>query len=285
MRDEKEKIADSVDETIRLSRDVGITTIIAHLRPFIGFESEYRRALARIEEDVTLANVYFDMNPFDESAVPLDSFIPNDLRQIDRHALLEKMRDPAVAARITSAVPRFDAEQVVIFNTPEAPFLHGTSLADFAKNRELSVAKAVVPLMIATKLRGAIFYKNLSVEALERGLFSPRSLVASNSPSFDDGMDPMLKPKRSTRTFSEFLSRADRAGVPIEKAIMKISGLPAKILGIEDRGLVALGYAADLSLITKDREVRHVFVNGSGSVREGVVMKDQRRSGMALRKK
>lgn len=285
LRNEKEGLKESVEETIRLSRDVGITTVIAHLRPFLGFESDYADAIARIEEDVTHADVYFDMNPFDESAVPLDSFIPDDLHQMDRHALLEKMNDPAIANRIFQNIPAIDAAHTIIFNTPEAPFLHGKSLAVFAQNRELTGRKALLELMRTTKLRGAVFYKNLHAASLDKALFSMRSLIASNSPSFDASMADDQKPRRATSTFTEFLARADHSGVSIEKAIMKTTGLPAKILGITGRGLLALGYAADCSIITKDREVKYVFVNGSMVVREGIVAADQRRTGMAIRKK
>jgi len=285
LRNEKEGLKESVEETIRLSRDVGITAVIAHLRPFLGFEADYADAIARIEEDVTHADVYFDMNSFDESAVPLDSFIPDDLRQMDRHALLEKMNDSAIAGHIFQNIPAIDAAHTIIFNTPEAPFLHGKSLAAFAQNRELTSRKALLELMRVTKLRGAIFYKNLHAPSLDKALFSPRSLIASNSPSFDASMSDAEKPRRATATFIEFLARADRAGVSIEKTIRKITGLPAKILGVEGRGLLALGYAADCSIITKDREIKYVFVNGSAVVREGSVVANQRRAGMAIRKK
>ncbi|MFA6495285.1 MAG: hypothetical protein WC246_03270 [Candidatus Paceibacterota bacterium] len=285
LRNEKESLKESIQETIRLSRDVGITTIIAHLRPFLGFETDYAESIAQIEEDVAHADVYFDMNPFDESAVPLDSFIPDDLRQMDRHALVEKMNDQTIAGRIFQNIPAIDAAHTIIFNTPETPFLHGTSLAAFARNRELTGRKALLELMRVTKLRGAVFYKNLHADSLNKALFSSRSLIASNSPSFDMGMLDEQKPRRATQTFAEFLARADRAGIPIEKAVMKISGLPAKILGVNDRGLLSLGYAGDCSVISKDREVKYVFVNGSMAVREGVVAADQRRTGMAIRKK
>lgn len=285
LRNEKEGLKDSVEETIRLSRDVGITAIIAHLRPFLGFESDYTDAIARIEEDVARADVYFDMNPFDESAVPLDSFIPDDLRQMDRDALLEKMNDPTVANRVFQNIPSVDAAHTIIFNTPEMPFLHGKSLAVFAQNRDLTGRKALLELMRVAKLRGAVFYRNLHAASIDKALLSGRSLIASNSPSFDASMPDNQKPRRATSTFTEFLARADRAGISVEKAIMKITGLPAKILGVEGRGLLALGYAADCSIITRDREVRYVFVNGSAMVREGNIAPDQHRAGMAIRKK
>jgi N-acyl-D-amino-acid deacylase len=285
LRDEKEGLVESVEETIRLSRDVGVTAVIAHLRPFLGFENKYADAVARIEGDVTHADVYFDMNPFDESVVPLDTFIPDDLRQTDRHALLEKMNDPTIAKHVLNGIPAIDAAHTIIFNTPEVPFLHGKLLSVFAQNRNLTSRAALLELMRVTKLRGAILYKNLSAPALRKALFSERSLIASNSPSFDGGMADDQKPPRATRTFTEFLASADRGGVPIEKAITKITGLPAKILGIDNRGLLALGYAADCSIITKDRDVKYVFVNGSAAVWDGAVVKNQQRAGMAIRKK
>ena len=56
--------------------------------------------------------------------------------------------------------------------------------------------------------------------------------------------------------------------MPLETAVRKITSLPAAKLGLEDRGVVSGGYAADLVLF-RDAEIREVILNGRRVVKEG----------------
>ena len=50
--------------------------------------------------------------------------------------------------------------------------------------------------------------------------------------------------------------------IPLEQAIYSATGLPAEILGIQDRGFLRVGYAADIAVIDLDAFIdRSTFVN------------------------
>ena len=89
---------------------------------------------------------------------------------------------------------------------------------------------------------------------------SDRAIIASASASF---------PGTEESIFAQFLKLAEKEKIlSLETAIYKITGLPAQVLGLKDRGLVRAGYFADLAIF-RDAEVRDVVLNGKIVMRDG----------------
>ncbi len=286
LRDEKENLINSIQETIRIAQETSVTTIISHLRPFIGFEKSFDAARALIEEKSAKAHVYFHTNPFSESAVSLDSLIPSFAQEKDREVLYRKLNNPTEAKKIIASFPRLQAPRVIILNAPGMEFLNGKTLAEFAVNRGLTSPKALLELMKITRLRGVIFYENLNAKKIKEALSSPRALISSDSPNFDT-IAPEQKPQRSYKTFPEFLSYMQSSHASLEHVISRISGLPAKLMELPKRGIIAIGYAADMVLLNKDMHPTMVMVNGTTVVHEGNFIEPQSGAhiGNVLRKK
>lgn len=282
MRNEKESILASVQETLKLAQETALTTIISHLRPFVGFEESYRQALGAIEDKSAKANVYFNINPFKYSAESVEAFVPQEFLQDTREAFALKLEDKSFAKSVINFIPRFDADKVMILNAPGMEFLIGKTLSQFAENRQLSTQKAFVELMRISKLRAVVFFNNLNEQEVNRALLSQRSLISTNSPNFDE-MSIAFKPERTYRTFPSYLKFAASQSVSIEQAIAKISGLPATIAGFIKRGLVANGYYADMVLLNKDLDVLATMVNGNLMIDQGQFTSAVG-SGMILRK-
>jgi len=70
----------------------------------------------------------------------------------------------------------------------------------------------------------------------------------------------------------------EKDGITFEKAVAKITGMPAKKYGITGRGSIREGYFADI-VIWKDNIPQYVIVNGEIAL-EGEVIK--KRAGMPL---
>jgi len=283
MRNETDGLLDSVKEVVKLAQDVSVRTIISHLRPFVGYEQEFEQALELLARKFSKAHVYFDMNPFPYSAVRADAFLPRRMQDMDIEAALSYLRDPASEKNLLQELPLVDARDAMVFRAPDMPFLRGVSLFDFAQNRHVSSKKALLEFMRATKLRGVLFYKNLNPNYIAKGLLSSQSLVSTNSSHATDVA--AFRPKRATDTFPEFLRIADRAGMPIEKAVAKITSVPASLAGIEKRGMVAAGFYADLVLCSKDGSISNVFVNGRRAVADGQFKPAEATSGNVLYKR
>ena len=105
---------------------------------------------------------------------------------------------------------------------------------------------------------------------------------------------------RSYGTFPRVLGRfvREKGLIPLELAVYKMSGLPAKILRLPERGRIAVGFKADITVFdpatVRDRAdftnphqypagIPHVFVNGTAAVKDSRLTGTGR--GEILRKK
>jgi imidazolonepropionase-like amidohydrolase len=79
-----------------------------------------------------------------------------------------------------------------------------------------------------------------------------------------------MESERSTGTFSRFLALAAERGISQETAISKVTSVPAKILGLQKRGVIAEGALADIAIF-KDGKIQHVLISGIFAVRDGEV--------------
>ena len=270
VRDEKAELFSSVQEAVRLAQDVSARVLINHLRPFVGFESEFEKSLALIGDKAKQTDIHFSTNPFSYSVVPLDSFLLHDMRAWDRHKILESLQDPALVRLLIKSMPKIDAHHAIIVHAPGIDFVNGMSLYDFAQNRQLTIPKAIIALLQATHTRGFLFYENLNQSYIDKALLSDRALIASNSPSIDTSVK--FSPDRAKQTFSLFLEKASHASLSLESAIARLTGIPARVIGLSKRGHIQSGAFADMVLLSRDFTPLQVWVNGKKVLEDGVVV-------------
>ena len=78
--------------------------------------------------------------------------------------------------------------------------------------------------------------------------------------------------KESSSSFPYFLKTAtsSKENWLIEKAVEKITKIPADLFGFKDRGVIKEGKIADISLFDKNFEIKSVIVGGKKSYSEGI---------------
>lgn len=283
VRNEKADLFLSIQEAVKLAQDVSVRVLINHLRPFIGFESEFEKSLALIGDKAKETDIHFSTNPFSYSVVPLDSFLLHDMHSWERYKILESLQDPAVVRLMIKSMPKINAREAIIVHAPGIEFVNGMSLYDFAQNRQITIPQAIIALLQATKTRGFLFYENLNQDLIDKTILSDRALIASNSPSID--ASAKFYPERAKHTFSLFLDKASRSSLSIEAAIARLTGIPARVIGLTKRGYIQSGAYADMVLLSKDFIPLRVWVNGKGVLEEGVaVARPQTPYGRVLRK-
>jgi adenine deaminase len=88
----------------------------------------------------------------------------------------------------------------------------------------------------------------------------------------------------NVRGISTPLSLAEKINIPLESIISAYTLGPAKKYGLLGRGIVKVGYAADIAVFSSTGAVKELFVNGTGVVHDGVVLPSLR-SGKGIIKK
>jgi N-acyl-D-amino-acid deacylase len=270
LRNEEEKLVDSVRETIDLAVETGVKTIISHLRPIKGFEKQFAEAILLIEKQSKGREVFFDSYLSDISVLTIYRLLPEWVQNGGFEVMARNILQPAVRERLIKELNVLNGDDILIAQAPGHEFLVNKTLSVFAANYEMSIGEALLELIELTEFRAVVLYRNINLESLTKALSSSHALVASNSASFpvsDKAASrfthiKFVRPERSSDTFTKFIGAAEKGELlKLSEAVHKITALPAAIFGLRDRGIIAEGNAADITIF-KDGKIKHVIVNG-----------------------
>ena len=169
------------------------------------------------------------------------------------------------------------AENVLITDFPKDHSYDGKTLARVAEERGQDAADVLMDIV----RRGNAKILGTSMSEADVAAFFRDPLVMVSS---DGGIE--IAHPRGAGTYPRVLGRyvRQRKDVPLETAVRKMTGMPARRLGLADRGLLRPGMAADVVVFDPrtviDRStaaepqarpagIDHVFVNGVAVVEGG----------------
>lgn len=209
MRDEGDRIVESLEETFAIGRRARVPVVISHHK-CTGTANHGRSSetLALIDEARRNQPVGLDAYPYVAGSTTLDS------------------------------TRRMDASRILVTWSEARPEAAGRDLADIASGMGCDLRTAADALQPA----GGIFFM-MSEEDVRRILAHPATMIGSDGLPHDEFPHPRL-----WGTFPRVLGRyaRDEGLFSLEEAVHKMTGLPAARFGLIDRGVIAVGAAADL---------------------------------------
>ncbi len=129
----------------------------------------------------------------------------------------------------------------------------GKSILDLSQISGMPPEEIILNLLEVNKLQVSIFNEAISENNIELLAKRDYSAVASDGVGYAGNFrsETDLPHPRSFGTFPRFFSRfvKEKSSLSWENAVYKMTGFPAKILGIKDRGLIAEGAYADIVII------------------------------------
>lgn len=262
MRDEAAGVVDSVRETIAIGERGGLPTQVTHHK-IIG-KKYWGRAVETLhlvdEARRRGVDATIDQYPYTASSTSVASaLLPAWVQEGGRDAMLARLADPAMRARITDEAARIirdergggDPRNVVIASCAWDPSLDGKDLGEITTARGLAGtienAAATVVWMVERGGAQGIFHA-IGEEDLQRILVHPATMIAS------DGEIPIFgvahPHPRSYGTFARVLGEyvRERQVLSLETAVRKMSAFPAQRLGLADRGVLRPGLKADVAI-------------------------------------
>ena len=266
MRDEATRVLDSVRETIEIGAKGGLPTQITHHKIIGALNWGKSADTLRLVDEARArgVDVTIDQYPYTASSTSIHAaLLPAWANEGGRARLLERLKDTAARPRIRAETIRLikeergggDANNVQISACEWDASLAGKRLSQvtIARKLEPTVENAAdtVLWMVEQGECAAIFHA-INEEDLQRILQHPATMIAS------DGSIPVYGQAsphpRSYGTFVRVLGRYVRElkVVTLEDAVRKMSGSPAKRLGLTDRGLLKEGLKADLVVFDPD---------------------------------
>ena len=260
IRDESDRVEESVGEALALARETGVSLQIAHLK------AQGRRNWGRLErclERIEAARgeglaVHCDRYPYLASATDLDILLPPWAVAGGPEAELKRLKDPATRKRLRQEIDREDWEAVLISRVsgPDNRELEGLNLDEAARLRGVDPSELFFSLLVEEELAVAALFFGMSSDNLVRVLAKPYAMVASDA-SARAVSGPLSRGFPHPRTFGTFprvLGDFVREGaLTLPGAVHKMTGLPAAKLGLADRGVIREGAAADLTLFDPEK--------------------------------
>lgn len=297
VRNEDDRLLEAIDEAIAIARGAGCPLQISHLKT--GGTRNWPKidaVFARIESAAKGGlDINFDRYPYVAWATGLTNLFPVWALDGGAEAFLKRLEDPQVSPRIRSESLEKVAlvggwHNVQLSNVDAAADQDaiGLRLDDWARSRGLEPYDGAVTLLRNSRTSVSTVVFAMSEENLEKFLVHPRAMVCSDGGAFAiEGPARSGHPHpRGIGTFPRVLGRyvRERKVLTLEQAIHKMTGMPARRLRLSNRGKVAVGAAADLTVFDPDTiadrgtfqdpfqypvGVPVVVVNGAIALRDG----------------
>jgi N-acyl-D-amino-acid deacylase len=288
MRNEDNKVMEALEELISIARESGVPAEIYHLKTsrkanWHMLDTVIERVNeVRAEGLKITANMY----PYHASSTGLTGVIPTWVQDGGHEAWINRMKDPKIRERLFVDIRKELSEQgpegilMVGFDKEEmAKKYLGKTIAEAAEMRSQSPEETIVDLVIEDNSRIQCIYFSMSEQNIEKKIQIPWMSFCSDAGSYSDLTEDFRTHPRAFGSFARVLGKYSRdlQLLPLETAIHKLSGLPAKNIGIEKRGLLKKGYYADLVIFDPltigdkatfedplqfAKGVSYVFVNG-----------------------
>jgi N-acyl-D-aspartate/D-glutamate deacylase len=249
LRHEGEELIGSIGEILEIGKITGANIEINRFQPLRDFSERYKEALKMMEKEASHSHVDFDVLPHPATIVPIHSFLPEWLHFGDMTEMKKGLREKSVRDRVLKYLQKTKMDNIIIAETPlNLKFLRGKSIDDFAKNHGLSKTRALFKLMGLSELKIKLLCPSMAKKNFDELLIRQRTIVSRG-----DG---------------DFIAETERTGkLAPEKAIAKMTGLPAAKYGLRRRGLLKEGFLADL-VIWKEWKPVTVIINGSVALSE-----------------
>jgi N-acyl-D-amino-acid deacylase len=300
IRGEGATLLEAVAEAILVGREARLPVQVSHLkaagRPNWG---KVARALAMIDAAAAEGlDVQADVYPYTASSTTLRTLLPDWALEGGVSAMLARLRDPAERARMRRDIEappagqglldRVGWENIMVSYCPGRKDAEGRRLTEIAAARGVDPIEAALELIADEAGKAYMVLFQLDEADLRRVLAHPRVMVGSDGSALAPyGELGEGKPHpRSYGTFPRVLAEYVREQrlLTLAQAVHKMTGMPARRLGLRDRGVLRPGARADLVVFDPRRVadratyeephaypegIEHVLVNGRFVIRDG----------------
>ena len=270
--DECRELKNKTKEILGLIKNKSSKIIFSHFMPLIGNEIDYEEAIKLLERD-DRPNIYFDIFPLNDNLLPISHFLPSWVKKSQTIIPAKAISDPWFQNQIAKEIINFDPNEIKVTQAFKFDFLVGKTISELSEIFSLPATETLIKIMSLTKLKANLAVNNINFDLALKYINHPKALIASHSASMNEKSGfQKISSLRSRETFSRFLKYAtETKSLSLNDAIKKITLLPAKILGIQNRGLIEENYWADL-VIMKNQEIKTTIVNGQVAWEDGVVL-------------
>jgi N-acyl-D-amino-acid deacylase len=251
LRNEGSNIVDSVREVINIAQQAEVNVKISHLK--IRDQSNWSKleeVLAELESAWHRgAKIHFDVYPYTSTWQPLYAYLPSWIVSGGRTSMLEQLHQPEQRNKVLSYLNNVETrlKDFVIASTGASLQSNGKTIGQLATDMGVSSEQAVLTLIENGGSEVLVFDQCISEEVVETLSNHALGFVASDGGGFNLKVKNKLVHPRCFGAAPKFLRQVlDKKKISLPEAIRKLSGGPASMLGLQDRGVIKAHNFADL---------------------------------------
>lgn len=294
IRNESSHSLEALEEVIDVARQSGVRLHISHFKVAGKRNREkFKKALEKFdagrEEGIEIT---FDQYPYTAGSTVFHAILPPWMHSGGTEEMLDRLKDPNIRERIKSDLETNTQYENWVLNcgwenitittvaTERNKHLEGKNLRDIAELRGTDPAEAAFDLLIEESGGITMVVHWGNEEDVLFGMRHSLQIVGS------DGIFGGKPHPRLYGTYPRVLGKYVREikALSWEQAIRRMTGAPAQLMRLKDRGLLKEGYWADIVVFDQktiqDRAtydnpllepvgISHVFINGSIVVQDG----------------
>jgi len=265
LRDEGLTLLDAVNEAIIISDKANIPVVLTHHKvigkPMWGKSSE---SLALVDSARSAGlNIMIDQYPYNASYTGISVLIPAWARAGGNKAFIERVSNPKLRDSIKNGIVfnilndrgGDDLDRVQFAKVSWMPELEGKTLKYWCEQKGLEpTVENGADLVIEAQVNGgaSCVFHAMDESDVENILKHPQTMVASDGRLVKLG-DGHPHP-RWYGTFPRVLGHyvREKGVITLSEAIYKMTALPAKNIGIKDRGILKENMKADIVLFNPE---------------------------------
>ncbi|SDL26381.1 N-acyl-D-amino-acid deacylase family protein [Halarsenatibacter silvermanii] len=265
MRNEGSQLLEAIEEVIEIVQRTDVTALISHLksmgRPNWGESPRAIEMIKKAREDGL--SIWADQYPYTANSTFLNALIPPEEMNRGLSELLTRLRDDDYARNLIERLETEDEsdwenflasadgwENILVLSLPQTPEWNGCRIDEIAEKTERSPGQVFIDLMIKNKGRGLVVAFTLSEDDVKSIMKASFQMFGSDGLPGESGGHP-----RIYGTFPRVYDRYAGGKKPLDitEAVRKMTGLPAQVLGLEDRGELKEGMRADINILDLSR--------------------------------
>lgn len=291
LRDEGPGILPAISEVITLARESGARTSISHFKILgKGAWPHYNNAMIILEQALKDSlSVSLDIFPYNKTGSNLYLLLPDWVLTGGRENIIKNLTDKIKRQEIITELSKLTLhyDKMLISDTFRDPTAIGKTLAEISSNIGLSPEETMLELLTINDLRVTIFNEAVHQPHLDN--LARKFYVHFATDGFglnnDSGRHELPHP-RSFGAMPKVINYFVRSRQHLnwEEAIYKMSGFPAKVMGLKNRGTIEKNSFADIVVLNPDlvadkadysnplryaEGIDHVLVNGKVAVSGG----------------
>lgn len=262
LRNREGALKEGLAEALAVSDATDVNLLVTDLEPHVREEANYRALLTQITRASADHNVHFTTSGTGVAAFPLPLLLPPHLREQEWSEMRMRLKDPSFREELRAHLARYRDLTIHVAAVADASLklFEGTPFSKWSLHEHLPFEEALMRFMEVTGFRAVLAMRVGESELGRAFVAHDRALIASGEAA---------APSLEASAHLDLLSKKEYDVFPLEQRIARMTGAPAKKVGLPRRGTLKEGNYADILVLEKGA-VREVFVNGTRAVSEGV---------------